>query len=248
MIGTIDAELRENRRIFDHAHHLASHVELLQDIRQLAIPAGFLALLNAACEHAQNGDERLQGIRLLIEEVSAGKHLIVDPEEIYEHDRRCIEKLRQSQFYYATCVENDTPGFDEEGNQDDPDTFAFNAYLRAQEDAAVRGVDVQRLYILKNPTSPQKRLRKQLDLLKRKRVRVWLLDSSTMRKDNKKSRDFVLIDKHAVGVGDPPVGRMERSIYYYNVGEHQSQQYDEYLAHFKNLLKSAVEYGVDGAG
>lgn len=172
-------------------------------------------------------------LRRVVDMASKLVYTLVGSAEIYHHDKRIISGLMPGTIYRATHP------FSANRSAYNIESAVFRSYVRAQLDAANRGVIVRRLYIL--PTTDINELGLN-EIQHLRTIRNTRIESRILRydevEDNNFGEDFVIINDELLGVAIPKRGDMLGSEYRYRM-DSNIEMIKEYMSYFDSIFEGA---------
>jgi radical SAM enzyme (TIGR01210 family) len=163
-----------------------------------------------------------------VSELHRGNFKVYLRDEIYKHDTEALQQLVKGDSYVATH-----PGY---ANPRATHSAIYQRYISEQCEAArERHVKVNRIYI-QNGKAFDDDLLDEMRRLQESKVGVWV--ASTAQLDNGYHDDFVLIGTRMLGLGWPPRGPMQYSLYDF-VNQQEISKYQQY---FESLKMASTEY------
>lgn len=178
----------------------------------------------------------LRRTRDALEWMASGVFFIYNREDIYQHDAEVLGELKPGDTYHATHPTDANPA---------PQSAAYQRYTDALCDAARRGVDIERIYIVDGPVdhdelSLPEPLHREARELNTAGVTTWVAQRAHVNYERNRSSDFVIINGKVVGHAEPLEGPMLRSKYL--IGTDTNHQHLRgYEAYFRQLKRAARE-------
>ncbi|MEL6104396.1 MAG: trypsin-like peptidase domain-containing protein [Planctomycetota bacterium] len=132
-----------------------------------------------------------------------GQVRIVEPKEVYNHDRKTLDLLRPGESFLTTHPVSQVFGPAVKKDSKDGTRLAYREYIQAQKKAAKRGVKVRRIYIVPSVESVSKsdQVKKEIAELAKAKIEIKVIAEDDVALEDKMQQDFVIFSSKCLGLG-----------------------------------------------